>query len=78
MCSHLDWVLDQLLPLSSQLAQLQSTPGVTMFINCIWWSAYGQGGPILSPEQMKKMADLHLECNFDISFYGEDEDTDNE
>ncbi len=67
---HLDWLLDKLEVASSQLKNLQQQPGVTMVINCIWWSAHGQGGPTIWPEQMKKMAEMNLEYSFDISFFG--------
>ena len=30
-------------------------------------------GPTLWPEQMQPMADLNLECSFDISFFGDDD-----
>lgn len=69
---HLDWLLDKLEPSASQLRELQEAPGVTMDVSCIWWSAHAQGGPTLWPEQMRRLANLNLECQFDISFYGED------
>ena len=40
-----------------------------MGIECDWW-AISTRGPTLWPEQMKIMADLNLECTFNISFYG--------
>jgi hypothetical protein len=70
---HLDWLLDKIEPSAPQLSKLQTAPGLTMLINCIWWSATGQGGPTLWPEQMQRLAALDLECSFDISFFGEDE-----
>lgn len=69
---HLDFLLDELEPKAPQLRKLQEMSGVKMTINCIWWSSYGQGGPTLWPEQMKKMAEMNLECTFDISFFGDD------
>lgn len=70
---HLDWILNQLVPKKEQLLQLQETIGITMDVNCIWWSAFGDGGPTLWPEQMGLLAELNLECGFEIAFYGEDE-----
>lgn len=70
---HLDWLLNKLEPARYELEMLQQTPEVRMDINCIWWSAYAQGGPTLWPEQMAKLAELNLECGFDISFYGPDQ-----
>ncbi|MEW5959070.1 MAG: DUF4279 domain-containing protein [Chloroflexota bacterium] len=71
---HLDWLLDRLEPISERLKGLQEQPEVKMYIVCIWWSAYGQGGPTLWPEQMKRMAEMNLECGFDIYFFGDEEE----
>ncbi len=71
---HLDWLLDKIALVSVQLTELQQEPGITMRINCTWWSAHGEGGPTLWPEQMKQMADLNLECALDITFYGPDDE----
>lgn len=70
---HLDWLLEKLMPAEAALKELQMLPNVSMGVSCIWWSAGGQGGPTLWPEQMARMAQLNLECSFDISFFGEDE-----
>ena len=70
---HLDWLLEKLLPARDALISLQQWPKVKMGIYCIWWSASGGGGPVLWPQQMRGMADLNLECGFDISFYGDDD-----
>ena len=73
---HLDWLLAQLLPLAPEVLAIQELPGVKMRVNCIWWSAFASGGPTLWPEQMAGLASLNLECSFDISFHGvEDEDS---
>lgn len=69
---HLDWLLNKILPASDGLNKLQNIDGVTMGINCVWWSK-GSGGPTLWPEQMKAIADLNLECSFDFYFFGEEE-----
>jgi hypothetical protein len=71
---HLDWLLHQLTPRAAALHQLQATEGVRMTVSCIWWSASGQGGPTVWPEQMKALADLDLECALSVSYYGDDED----
>lgn len=70
---HLDWLLGHLEVATNRLKELQEWPEITMAINCIWWSVQGQGGPTIWPEQMEKMANMNLECSFDISFFGEDE-----
>jgi hypothetical protein len=69
---HLDWLLTRLAPVKDQLRALQEIEGITMDVNCIWWSA-GDGGPTLWPEQMRLLAELNLECGFYISFYGDEE-----
>lgn len=66
---HLDWLLRKILPSKNGLIQLQNIQGIQMRIECDWW-AISTRGPTLWPEQMKIMADLNLECTFNISFYG--------
>jgi hypothetical protein len=76
--SHLNWLLAVLEPKASQIMRLQQMAGVKMNIRCIWFSATGQGGPALWPEQMEKMAKLNLECYFrfvDYSGKGNPRDT---
>jgi len=68
---HLDWLLELLLPARPQILQLQSEPKVRMSIDCVWWSR-GSGGPTLWPKQMLTMAELNLECSFDIYFADDD------
>nr|WP_250160565.1 DUF4279 domain-containing protein [Pectobacterium colocasium] len=45
--AHIDWVIDKLNSSHSGLRELQSTSGVKMSLRCVWWSAYGDGGPVL-------------------------------
>lgn len=71
--THLDWLLDRIEPAAAQLRELQQYPDVKMTIWCIWWEAEG-GGPTLWPEQMRRMANLNLECGFSFACYGDDED----
>lgn len=66
---HIDWLIAQLTPVKSKLLELQNLEGIVMSVNCIWWSATGGGGPTLWPEQMQGLADLNLECGFDVSFF---------
>lgn len=65
---HIDWITTKLKPSQEGLKKLQNTPGVQMTLRCVWWSALGHSGPVLWPEQMKALADLDLECSFDIYF----------
>jgi hypothetical protein len=71
---HLDWLLARLVPVRDQLRALQATDGIVMAVTCIWWSAAGDGGPTLWPEQMHALAELNLECSFELAFYRQDED----
>jgi hypothetical protein len=71
---HLDWLLDLIWPARLPLADLQQTSGVKIDVNCVWWSASGHGGPTLWPEQMGRLAELGLECGFDVYFFGEEEE----
>lgn len=70
---HLDWLLTPLYIRRTELQQLQEMTDVKMRINCVWWSACGHGGPALWPEQMKLMAELNLECDFDIYFFPDED-----
>lgn len=70
---HLDWLLDRLGPAASRLSALQADE-VRMAVWCRWDSAFGHGGPTLWPEQMRLMAELNLECAFDVYFVGDEEE----
>jgi hypothetical protein len=70
---HLDWLLDRLKPAAAGLSVLQAEE-VWMAVSCRWDSAVGHGGPTLWPEQMRAMAELNLECTFDIYFAGDEEE----
>ena len=67
---HLDWLLSILEGAKEELLALQQRPNVKMAVSCVWWSAYGHGGPALWPEQMAQLAELNLECAFDLYFLG--------
>lgn len=68
MRRHIDWLTDLLTPRATELLGLQEVPGVVMALTCVWYSRSGHGGPVLWPEQMRALADLNLECSFDIYF----------
>ena len=67
--AHLDWLLEKVTPHSDGLAKLVMQEGTKVCVVCVWWSANGQGGPTLWPEQMKGLADLGIELGFDIQFH---------
>jgi len=62
---HIDWLLDQLDPKAKAIGILQEM-GCRMVISCFWASRSGQGGPTLSPTQMKRLGELNIELWFDI------------
>ncbi|WP_113287348.1 DUF4279 domain-containing protein [Escherichia coli] len=70
---HLHWLLHKLGPKSSNIAKLQALENISMGIDCTWRSLNWHGGPTLWPEQMKIMANLGLECSFDIYFVGNED-----
>jgi hypothetical protein len=65
---HLDWLLARLVPNAKALLELQEVEGLVMTVHCVWYSRSGHGGPTLWPEQMRALADLNLECGFDVYF----------
>ena len=71
---HIDWILHHVSPKATELAALQAIPGLKMSVDCVWHSRSGHGGPTLWPEQMRALADLNLECSFDIYFFGDDDE----
>jgi hypothetical protein len=66
---HLDWLLDRLAGRQEAIESLHAA-SARMSVTCIWWSRSGHGGPTLWPPQMRRLAELNLECSFDIYFFG--------
>lgn len=65
---HIDWMIEKLSKGAPGLKKLQEMSGVKITFRCVWFSMLGHSGPVLWPEQMKALADLDLECSFDIYF----------
>lgn len=65
---HIDWVVEKISPHSESLRAVQKIDGVKVTLKCVWFSLLGHSGPVLWPEQMRALADLDLECSFDIYF----------
>ncbi|WP_324723287.1 DUF4279 domain-containing protein [Lelliottia sp. JS-SCA-14] len=70
---HIDWILMLLSPVKVGLSEVQHINGVKITLRCTWRSKFDHGGPVLWPHQMAGMAELGLECSFDIYFDDEDE-----
>lgn len=67
---HLDWLLDKLEPCKAALKEIQKNAKVD--IPCYWRSRNGHGGPTLSVEQIKRLADFELEIWFDFYYLGQE------
>ena len=66
---HLDWLLRQLEQRRTAVDTLRAD-GWRMDLCCLWDSHYGHGGPTLSPELLRRLADLGVELWFDVYFHG--------
>ena len=63
---HIDWIISKIRDKSVEVAELQAK-GFDIDITCLWLST-GQGGPILSPPQMKELARLNVDVWWDVYF----------
>jgi hypothetical protein len=69
---HIDWLLDRLEPRSAELLTYQQR-GYELDLYCLWCRLGGSGGPMLSPQQMTRMAALGLTIGFEF-WNADDED----
>lgn len=65
---HIEWLIDRLEPVQSQLAQIMAAEGVQADIFCFWESRTGHGGLIFGPKLLAGMAALNLQLGLDIYF----------
>ena len=70
---HVDWLLDRLGDDAPAKLEHVRAAGARADVACDWVSATGSGGPILSPAQLRRLADLGLEVWFDVAFGGVEE-----
>ncbi len=63
---HIDWLLKKLDGKYEAVTELRSA-GCQIDVSCMWVSV-GQGGPVLSPSQMKLLALYELEVWWDVYF----------
>jgi hypothetical protein len=63
---HLTWLLDRLEPVQEEIAALLRQANKRADFRCVWLSATGEGGPILSGALMGRLAGFGL--NLSISF----------
>jgi len=62
---HIDYVIGKVIGKKNEILSLQDKD-VEMDLSCLWSSTQGQGGPTLSPKQMKALAELNIDIWFDI------------
>jgi hypothetical protein len=62
---HIDWLLDRIEGAKPQILELKRN-GARMDILCFWTSAAGNGGPVISPKQMKRLLEFGLEVEWDF------------
>lgn len=63
---HVDWLLTRLAGAGEALAML-AQGGAEYDVFCFWYGI-GQGGPMLSPRQLRGLAELDCTIGFDIYF----------
>lgn len=71
---HIGWLLDRLQGREQALEALRAK-GARTDISCYWLSASGHGGPTVPPALARRLAELGLECWFDVYFHGALRDT---
>ena len=64
---HIDWILDQIEPLKIKFLELHKSK-IMIDICCFWESSTGNGGPTISPKQMKRLVKFDLELWWDVWF----------
>jgi hypothetical protein len=60
---HLDWLLHRLMP---EIITLQKVPGISMRIRCVRGSSECGTDAHLTAEQIKKWAELNIDCSFEL------------
>jgi Domain of unknown function (DUF4279) len=73
---HLIFLLDKLEPVSANILELITKYSLSVDFHCYWVSATGQGGPLISPKTLMRIANLHAYLDFEIQFFGVDESKD--
>ena len=71
---HLSFLLDKLEPSADALRDVMARQGLEADFFCYWESASGDGGPVLSPGVLRRIAELGASLGYD--FYGPCRDDD--
>ena len=61
----MDWLLDQFEDKAEVIHQLQESSS-EIHISCFWQATEGQGGPMLDPVILKRIAKLNIGIVFDV------------
>jgi hypothetical protein len=67
---HVDWLIEKITGKEHALHEMRLRDYQTV-VSCYWLSAFGHGGPMLSPAIMRSLANLGLEIWFDVYFHGQ-------
>lgn len=63
---HLAYLIAKLAPAASEPLTRLIAEGSKVDVLCFWMSATGQGGPVLSPRILARVAELGAELSFDF------------
>jgi hypothetical protein len=64
---HIDWLLDQVETVQDKIHDLRKEES-KIDIACFWESTSGNGGPTISPHQMKRLVQFDIEVWWDVWF----------
>jgi Domain of unknown function (DUF4279) len=70
---HLIFLLDKIEPVGAIILELITKYSLLVDFHCYWISATGQGGPLISPATLMRVANLNAYLDFEIHFFGVDE-----
>lgn len=70
---HIDWLIDQIDQSADKIAYLFKN-GTKIDICCYWGSKSGNGGPTLSPHQMKRLVKHNIEVWWDVYLEKDDDE----
>ncbi len=68
---HIDWLLDAIEGKAAVIRSLQEE-GARIAVSCFWLSQAGEGGPTISPGQMRRLGGLNIELWFEFYYDGTD------
>ena len=63
---HVAYLLDVLEPAKAQVRSFADDPSLRVEFHCYWMSETGHGGPILSRDVLRRIADLGAGLDFDL------------